>query len=137
MNDDINTGVFIIKPGEHHCPPGWITFLNDDFLSDQEEFLYLMNLLKTNRVRKRQPVGGEQGWLNEVYLWEKFDIGSEYNVRSGVVQMPGLHTLVNNATIFHFAWLFKPDACPKKHPMLTACSQWRYYRQKLPWEQPQ
>ena len=96
----------------------------------------MVNLLKTNRVRKRQPVGGEQGWLNEVYLWEKFDIGTEYNVRTGVVQMPGLHTLVNNATIFQWAWLFKPDACPKKHPMLTACDQWRLYRQKLPWEQP-
>ena len=93
-----------------------ITFLNDDFLSDQEEFLYLMNLLKTNRVRKRQPVGGEQGWLNEVYLWEKFDIGSQYNVRSGVAQMPGLHTLVNNATIFHFA---------SRWPLVTRCESGR------------
>ena len=39
-----------------------------------------MNLLKSNRVKKRQPVGGEQGWLNEVYLWEKFDIGIQYTV---------------------------------------------------------
>ena len=39
------------------------------------------------RIRIRQPVGGEQGWLNEVYLWEKFDIGLEYNVRTGVVQV--------------------------------------------------
>ena len=127
----------------------WPRRINDAFL-DQEEFLYLMNLLKSNRVKKRQQVGGEQGWLNEVYLWEKFDIGIQYryvvhsteystgiqyNVRTGVVQRPGLHVFVNNATIFHFAWLFKPDACPKQHPMLTACSQWRQYREKLPWEQ--
>ena len=127
----------------------WPRRINDAFL-DQEEFLYLLNLLKSNRVKKRQPVGGEQGWLNEVYLWEKFDIGKQYinavhstvystgvqyNVRTGVVQRPGLHVFVNNATIFHFAWLFKPDACPKQHPMLTACSQWRQYREKLPWEQ--
>ena len=128
----------------------WPRRINDAFL-DQEEFLYLLNLLKSNRVKKRQQVGGEQGWLNEVYLWEKFDIGMQYiyavhstvystgiqyNVRTGVVQRPGLHVFVNNATIFHFAWLFKPDACPKQHPMLTACSQWRQYREKLPWEQP-
>ena len=95
----------------------------------------MLNLIKSNRVRKRQSVAGEQGWLNEVYLWEKFDIGAQYNVRSGVVQMPGLHTLVDNATLFHFAWLFKPDNCPKKHPMVPACNKWKYYRQKLPWDQ--
>ena len=32
-------------------------------------------------------MGGEQGWLNEVYLWEKFDIGLEFNVRTGVMQV--------------------------------------------------
>ena len=36
-------------------------------------------------VRIRQSVGGEQGWLNEVYLWEKFDIGLQYNVRQVII----------------------------------------------------
>ena len=55
--------------------------------ADREEYLYLLNLKRMKRIRIRQPVGGEQGWLNEVYLWEKFDIGLEFNVRTGVMQV--------------------------------------------------
>ena len=54
---------------------------------DKEEFLYLINLKIYNSVKIRQSVQGDQGWLNEVYLYEKFDIGLEYNVRSGVAQV--------------------------------------------------
>ena len=39
------------------------------------------------KIRRRYPGGGEQDWLNEVYLWEKLDIGLEYNVRTAVVQV--------------------------------------------------
>ena len=53
--------------------------------SDREEYLYLLNLKKMKSVRIRQSVGGEQGWLNEVYLWEKFDIGLQYNVRQVII----------------------------------------------------
>lgn len=74
VDDDINTGVFIIKP-------------------DREELLYLINLRITNRVKIRQQVQGDQGWLNEVYLWEKFDIGLEFNVRSGVAQVQHIRNL--------------------------------------------
>ena len=38
---------------------------------------------------------------------------------------------MQNATIFHFAWLFKPDHCPKKHIMLKACDIWETYRAQL------
>ena len=64
--DNFNSGVFIIKP-------------------DKEEFLYLINLKLSNRVKARESPPGEQSWINEVYLYEKFDIGFEYNVRNGVV----------------------------------------------------
>ena len=53
----------------------------------REELLYLLNLKVLGRVRVRQPVAGDQGWINEVYLWEKFNIGLEYNLRTGVVQV--------------------------------------------------
>ena len=53
---------------------------------DREEYLYLLNLRKMKGVEGRQK-GGEQRWLNKVYLWEKFDIGLEFNVRIGVVQV--------------------------------------------------
>ena len=39
------------------------------------------------KMRIRKLVGGEQDWVNEVYLWEKFDIGLEFNVRTGVMQV--------------------------------------------------
>ena len=61
----------------------WILFIP----ADREEYLYLLNLKKMKKIRIRQSVGGEQGWLNEVYLWEKFDIGLEFNVRTGVMQV--------------------------------------------------
>ena len=67
-----------------------------------------MNLKNQNKIKVRQYVQviklkmiqlllhhfnsiihfqGDQGWINEVYLWEKFNIGLEFNVRSGVVQV--------------------------------------------------
>ena len=47
--------------------------------ADREEYLYLLNQKKIKKMRVRHSVGGEQDWLNEVYLWEKFDIGFEFN----------------------------------------------------------
>lgn len=42
-----------------------------------------------------------------------------------------MYAHVNNATVYHFAWLFKPDHCPPVHPMVKACDMWKYFRQKL------
>ena len=53
---------------------------------DYEEFLYLLNLKKDMRFKWRT---ADQGFLNAVYNWEKFDIGLHFNVRSGVVQVTG------------------------------------------------
>ena len=55
--------------------------------ADREEYLYLLNQKKIKKMRVRHSVGGEQDWLNEVYLWEKFDIGLEFNVRIGLMQV--------------------------------------------------
>ena len=33
------------------------------------------------------PLDGDQDWLNKVYIWEKFDFGFEFNVRTGVMQV--------------------------------------------------
>ena len=68
----------------------WILFIYQP--ADREEYLYLLNLKKMNRIRKRQSVGGEQGWLNEIYLWEKFDIGPEFNVRRFFVEVGYYHS---------------------------------------------
>ena len=53
--------------------------------ADREEYLYLLNLKKMKKIQIQKM--GEQGWLNAVYLWEKFDIGLEFNVRIGVMQV--------------------------------------------------
>ena len=131
-NHNFNTGVFIIRPGEQDLD-------NDRTIKfhfkDQEEFLYLLNLIKTKRVINATPDGGEQGWLNAIYLREKFDIGYEHNLCSGTVQDLGLGALMHNATIFHFAGRnLNLVNCPTKKPWLTACNKWELYRQKLPWE---
>ena len=55
--------------------------------SDFEEFLYLLNLRKARRPKLKGYDIYDQGFLNAVYLWEKFDIGLHFNVRSGVVQV--------------------------------------------------
>ena len=98
---------------------------------DAEEFLYLFNLRKARRPKLIGYDIYDQGFLNAVYLWEKFDIGLHFNVRSGVVQLPKMAVHVENATVFHFAWLFKPDKCPPVHPMRKACYMWKYFRQKM------
>ena len=49
-----------------------------------------------------------------------------------VFQMPKMQHFVINATVLHFAWLFKPEKCPKVyHPMKPACDIWKSYRSKL------
>ena len=40
---------------------------------------------------------------------------------------------MRNASVFHFAWLFKPDHCHPRHPMAPACTLWQQYRQTLDW----
>ena len=45
VDDDINTGVFIIKP-------------------DREEFLNLINMKISKGIKVRRSTPGEQGWLN-------------------------------------------------------------------------
>ena len=96
----------------------------------------MLNLVKSNRVRKVQPQLPDQDFLNEVYLWDKFDIGNEYNMCASVMNR-GLYSLMDNATIFHFSGKqFKPaDRCQMKKPLKPLCDMWKRYRQKLPWEQ--
>ena len=52
---------------------------------DREEYLYLLNLKKMEKIRATNL--GEQGWLNEVYHWENFDIGFEFNALIAVFEV--------------------------------------------------
>ena len=47
--------------------------------SDQEECLHLLNLKLAEAVRPRRNEFGDQGFINEVYLWERLDLGLAHN----------------------------------------------------------
>ena len=92
-----------------------------------------MNLVKSGQVKIKRLRAGEQGWLNEVYLWEKIDIGFEYNVLAKNVLELGITNLTQNATIFHFAGApYKPKHCRNmKQPWMSVCNKWKNYTQRL------
>ena len=55
--------------------------LNICLHSDTEEFLYLINLKNSTLVEPHPwSSGGEQGFINEVYLWERLDLGLHNNL---------------------------------------------------------
>ena len=92
----------------------------------------MLNIIKSKRVRTLQPHKGDQGWLNAIYLWERFDIGQEYNLLAATAQFLGLENFMENATILQFAGPgLKLYNCPTEKPWLTACKKWEHYRQKL------
>ena len=56
--------------------------------SDQEECLYLLNLKLAEAVRPRRNEFGDQGFINEVYLWERLDLGLAHNTIVHLLQVP-------------------------------------------------
>ena len=50
---------------------------------DREEFLFLLNLKKA----QVGAIQNDQSWLNDVYKFEKFNIGEKYNVLLGVKEV--------------------------------------------------
>ena len=93
----------------------------------------MLNLIKSKRVKNMRPDGGDQGWLNSIYLWEMFDIGHEYNVMAITEKTLGHHKFMENATILHYAGGGRDflGKCPTTKPWLTACKKWKNYRQKF------
>ena len=83
---------------------------------------------------------GEQPWLNEVYRYEKFDIGSEYNLLVYMVIYYGdwisklnipsnIYSNIDNATVVQFAGGSKINDC--QEPVLKFCNKWKDYKRKL------
>ena len=107
---------------------------------DPEEYLLLLNLKLQPALVKVHPEKdqfGEQGWLNEVYLEERLDIGMAYNAFTFIKhQFPAIWAQVEkNITIIHFAGNSKPgngEPCPSEVEEL--CEQWRGYRARVQWE---
>ena len=83
-------------------------------MTDQEEFLYLLNL-QVSGIVKPQPhpwsAGGEQGFINEVYLWERLDLGLENNLFMHYLLDPKYTIFIEELrpVIYHFAG-WKPES---------------------------
>ena len=76
------------------------------FSPDKEEFLYLLNLKNSDIVRPHPwSAGGEQGFINEVYMWERLDLGLDNNLFLHYMLQPGYEMIIDhlNVTIYHFA----------------------------------
>ena len=117
----------------------------------------MLNIIKSEKLNKGQgkdPV--DQGWLNEVYRWEKFDIGPQFNALALLAQEQkndlmdfiaqqknsmlneneNIYSYIQNASIIHLAgtgrkWKYMKNNC--KEPILTICNKWKYYIKKIPW----
>ena len=110
-------------------------------LLDQEEFLYLINLAKSKKVKYMgDDLLGEQPWLNEVYRWEKFYINSEYNLMpylweygeqwiSKLNISSNIYKSIQNATVVHFTGANKMNNCQEL--ILKLCNRWNNYKEKL------
>ena len=108
------------------------------------------------KLNKADQSLADQTWLNEVYRWEKFDIGPQYNMLPFIAQQQRFDMLeliaqqheitmsnvakniyIQNATVIQFAgfgnkgW-FIMNNC--KEPILTLCNIWKNYTERLPWK---
>ena len=48
-------------------------------VTDQNEFLYMLNLKHDNLIKPSRNELGDQGFINELYLWERLDLGLQHN----------------------------------------------------------
>ena len=90
-------------------------------MTDQEEFLYLLNL-KASGIVEPHPwsAGRDQGFINEVYLWERLDLGLENNLF--------MHYLLDTIfieeprpVIYHFAG-WKPESTCQDAEKAVQCT---------------
>ena len=104
----------------------------------------MLNIIKSKKIKDTYL--GEQGWLNEVYRYEKFDIGQQYNMVAFIAQQEiydftslnittNIYRHIQNATVIQFAGTGKTylkDSCYGQ--ILTMCNKWKHYRKKLQWD---
>ena len=101
----------------------------------------MLNIIKSKKINDTDL--GEQGWLNEVYRYEKFDIGQQYNMVAFIAQQEivdftslnittNIYRHIENSTVVQFAG---PGKTYLKYncygPILTICKKWKNYREKL------
>ena len=87
---------------------------------DQEEFLYMLNLKYHNLLHPRASKNSEQGFINELYLWERLDLGLEYN-NMIVCQV------INNYQILFFSKLSTPWSYWLMHQAWNCYELWIFF----------
>ena len=99
------------------------------YFLDKEEFLYLLNLKHSDIVRPHPwSAGGEQGFINEVYLWERLDLGLDTNMFMHYVVDPRYKDIIDhlNVTIYHFAG-WKPETTCKGSVFVIFLLYWNHH----------
>ena len=148
-----NSGVFLIKPGKLNR----MKILNLNIYSnlDREEFLYLINLKNSSLVEPHPwSSGGEQGFINEVYLWERLDLGLHNNLFMHYILVTGnliikqslfndllcnyfkdakYQDFIANLTpsIYHFAGWKPEKVCTDDPPKWEPCNLYKFYARKI------
>ena len=102
-------------------------------MTDLEEFLYLLNL-KTSGIVQSHPwaAGSDQGFINEVYLWERLDLGLDNNVFMHYLLDPKYTIFIEDltATIYHFAG-WKPETTCQEAERAEPCNLYKSYARRL------
>ena len=102
-------------------------------MTDQEEFLYLLNL-KASSIVQPHPwsAGGEQGFINEVYLWERLDLGLENNLFMHYLLDTKYTIFIEELrpVIYHFAG-WKPETTCQETERAEPCNLYKSYARRL------
>ena len=57
------------------------------YVTDQNEFLYMLNLKNGDLIKPSRNQLGDQGFINELYLWERLDLGLQHNTIVHLLQV--------------------------------------------------
>ena len=57
------------------------------YVTDQNEFLYMLNLKNCDLIKPSRNQLGDQGFINELYLWERLDLGLQHNTIVHLLQV--------------------------------------------------
>ena len=106
-------------------------------MTDQEEFLYLLNLKASGLQSQPRLVGGggEQGFINDVYLWERLDLSLEHNLFMHYFLDPKYTIFIKDLrpVIYHFAGWKPETTCQEaeKSVQWEPCNLYKSYARRL------
>ena len=105
-------------------------------MSDKEGFLYLLNLKAADIVQSHPwAAGSDQGFINEVYLWERLDLGLEHNLFMHYLLDPKYTIFIEDLrpVIYHFAGWKPETTCQEaeKSVQWEPCNLYKSFARRL------